>query len=84
MFVITKWCKSITDSGKDEYTKREVPKECIHKFRLLDSDQVVYAYGMSDDCNSEKAFAPLDYYENDYGCVEIQYKNPDTGEYETL
>lgn len=91
MYCITKWCASITDSGKDEYTKR-LPKlktKCMEKygsipelfkFRLLDGDGIVYAYGVSTD---DSDFAPLDRYEYEYGVVEIQYKSK-TGEYETL
>lgn len=96
MFCITKWCKAITDSGKDEYTGRLprmkkrllerdgiVPK--LYDFRLLDDDGVIYAYGKStNDGSTESAFAPLDRYMYEYGCTEIQYKNPATGEYETL
>ena len=76
---ITKWCKSITDSGKDEYTGRDVTG-CDRRFRLLDDDGEIYAYGKA----SEETFAPLDAYMYDYGCTEIQYKNLDTGKYETL
>ena len=60
MFCITKWCKAITDSGKDEYTGRLanmkkrllerdgiVPK--LYDFRLLDDDGEIYAYGKSTD-----------------------------------
>lgn len=95
MFCITKWTRRITDSGKDEYTGR-LPHMRAHlaasgrgsdplfSFRLLDDDGVVYAYGKSTDCSSEAAFAPLDRYESDYGCTEIQYRNPVTGKYETL
>lgn len=92
MYCITKWCKSITDSGKDEYTHRETKLkeklierygECpkLYRFRLLDDDGIVYGYGLSDD---DSSFAPLDKYESWYGCTEIQYKNPETGIYETL
>ena len=82
-------------AGKDEYTGRLprmkkrllerdgiVPK--LYDFRLLDDDGEVYAYGKSTDNSSEAAFAPLDRYMYEYGCTEIQYKNPATGEYETL
>lgn len=92
MFCITKWTKAITDSGKDEYTKRlpkmkekliekygEVPE--LFSFRLLDDDGEIYAYGKSTDNSS---FAPLDRYMYDYGCTEIQYKNKVTGKYEAL
>lgn len=94
-FCITKWCKSITDSGKDEYTGAlarmktklkglygEVPP--LYSFRLLDDDGIVYAYGSASECDTESAFYPLDRYADFYGCTEIQYKNPETGVYETL
>lgn len=76
---ITKWCKGITDSGKDEYTGRDVSK-CPYRFRLLDDDGEIYAYGKADN----KTFDPLDAYMYSYGCTEIQYKNHETGIYETL
>ena len=94
-YCITKWCKVITDDHKDIYTHRlprmkkklkdlygEVPP--LYPFRLLDDDGEIYAYGVSTDNSSESAFAPLDRYEYDYGVTEIQYKNPETGKYETL
>lgn len=92
MYCITKWCKSITDSGKDEYTgklagmKQRLLDEHgflpeLHKFRLLDDDGEVYAYGVGTNSSS---FAPLDRFMPLYGCTEIQYKNPLTGVYETL
>lgn len=92
MFCITKWTRHITDSGRDEHTGRleamkarllkqsgTVPQ--LYKFRLLDDDGIVYAYGMSTRPDS---FAPLDRYQWVYGCTEIQYKDPKTGKYETL
>lgn len=92
MYCITKWCKTITDDHKDHYTHRlphmkqkllektgSVPT--LYNFRLLDDDGVIYAYGVGTDNSS---FAPLDRYMYDYGCTEIQYKNPVTGKYETL
>lgn len=92
MFCITKWTKAITDSGKDEYTGRlpAMKKKLMEKhgampdlftFRLLDDDGEIYAYGKSTD---DSSFAPLDRYMYDYGCTEIQYRNPATGRYETL
>ena len=77
---ITKWCKSIMDSGKDEYTGRDT-KGMTERFRLLDDDGTVYAYGKAKEGVD---FEPLDYYMYEYGCTEIQYKNKETGEYETL
>ena len=95
MFCITKWCKTITDSGEDEYTgrlqkmknrllERDGKIPTLYDFRLLDDDGEVYAYGKSTDNSSEGAFAPLDRYMYEYGCTEIQYKNIETGKYETL
>lgn len=84
MFFITKNCAAISDSGKDEYRNKGKSRKGLFKFRLLDDDGEVYFYGYSSSCDDEKAFAPLDYYGASYGCVEIQYKNPKTGEYETL
>lgn len=43
-----------------------------HQFRLLDDDEVVYAYGYSDDSSS---FAPLDWAEAAWGCTSIEYWN---------
>lgn len=80
-WIITKWCKSITDSGKDEYVNKDKKKKhMIYKFRLLDDDGVIYAYGVSDSYS----FSPLSCHRELLGTTEIQYKNKDTGEYETL
>lgn len=83
MYVITKWCKTITDSGNDEIINKK-PENLPYKFRLKDDDNIIYGYGYSDDCDSEKAFKPLNRYENDYGCTIIEYKNQITGEWEEL
>lgn len=92
MYCITKWTRHITDSGKDEYTgrfehmKRRLADELasndntpiqVYDFRLLDDDGVIYAYGKS----TVRSFAPLDRYEPDYGCTEIQYRDPVTKKY---
>lgn len=92
MYCITKWCKTITDDSKDHYTHRlpHMKQKLFEKygfvptlydFRLLDDDGEIYAYGVGTD---DSSFAPLDRYMYDYGCTEIQYKNPATGKYETL
>lgn len=78
MYKITKWTRHITDDGKDKVVCPK-PKELDHKFRLLDDDKIIYAYGYSNDNNS---FAPLDRYESMYGCTEIQYY--EKGKWETL
>ena len=79
-YIITKWCKSITDDGQDKVINKK-PANMEYKFRLLDSDGIIYAYGYSDDNSS---FDPLDDYIEVYGCTEIQYKNKLTGVWETL
>jgi hypothetical protein len=68
-----KW--SLVGREYDEY------KGGKNRFRLLDDDGNIYLYGLSD-CDS--SFAPLDTFMYAYGCTEIQYKNPETKEYETL
>lgn len=83
MFRITKWTKHITDNGKDKVVCGK-PDELDFKFRLLDDDGVVYAYGYSSSNDDEKAFAPLDAYSGAYGVTEIQYRNANTGKWETL
>lgn len=79
-WTITKWCKSITDDGKDWYTKNDTTG-MTETFRLLDDDGIIYAYGKA---TKDVDFEPLDYYMYAYGCVTIQYKNKETGKYETL
>lgn len=60
---ITKWCKSITDSGKDEHTGKDTAG-MTERFRLLDDDGVVYACGKAREGVD---FEPLDYYMCSYG-----------------
>jgi predicted RNase H-like HicB family nuclease len=80
-YIVTKWTKEITDSGKDEVVSKK-PDHLPHKFRLLDDDNIVYAYGYSLTNDDEKAFWPLDRYQNDYGCTIIEYYN--NGKWEML
>ncbi len=45
-----------------------------HHFRLLDDDGQVYYEGVSDDCHSQRAFAPLEDFGKGYaGWTEVQY-----------
>lgn len=45
-----------------------------HRFLLLDGDGEVYYEGLSDDCHSQRAFAPLDDFGRSFGgCTEIRY-----------
>lgn len=83
MYVITKWCAAITDSGEDEETLRD-HSDMPCEFRLLDDDSEVYCYGFSTSSDDEAAFDPLDGDGADYGCTMIEYKNPVTGEFEQL
>jgi len=47
-----------------------------HRFRLLDDDGEIYYEGLSDDGDSQSAFAPLDDFGKGYaGCTESQYFN---------
>lgn len=80
MYKITKWCKSITDNHIDHVLCKK-PKDLDFKFRLLDDDGIIYAYGYS---NNNDSFAPLDKYQPMYGVTEIQYKDVNTGEWKTL
>lgn len=82
-FVITMWTKEITYSGIDEYTGFN-HDGYPYKFRLLDDDGVVYAYGYSKTNDDENAFRPLDYYEGAYGVTMIEYWNSETKEWEML
>lgn len=60
-----------------------------HRIRLLDDDGNIYLYLLSDadyvvgNADEETLFAPLDYFEGMYGCVDLQYKKED-GVYTSL
>lgn len=82
-YKITAWCSPVTDSGENVIVAKK-PKNTPYKFRLLDDDGTVYAYGYSTSNDDEDAFEPLDDNETKYGVTEIQYRNEETGEYETL
>lgn len=85
MWIIT---HDILENGKNvdihscDYDEN-MKNKLIHRFRLLDGDNEVYYEGVSDDCDSENAFAPLDDFGEGYaGCTEIQYHQ--SGIWETL
>lgn len=70
--------------GNKRYTPEQIEQlktEMVHRFRCLDDDGTSYFWGV---CSNDSSFAPLDCLGVAYGCTEIQYKNPKTGEYETL
>ncbi len=92
IFKITHENKSVFDGEKFDrqirseyqYTQAQIEQlkpKMIHKFRVRDDDGVTYFWGV---CSNPSSFAPLDIVGADYGCTEIQYKNPTTGKYETL
>jgi hypothetical protein len=76
MWVIT---KDLIDDGKKVGTSSVNYDEAktarlVHHFRLLDDDGEIYFEGLSDDCESQRAFAPLDDFGEGYaGCTEIHY-----------
>lgn len=85
MWVITKDIISDGDdvgvSSKDYNKATPLPYE----FRMLDGDDEIYYYGLSNDNDSEEAFSPLDDFGlGNAGCTEIQYYNEKTKEWEPL
>lgn len=68
-----------TKNYTDEQLK-ELESKMVHRFRVLDDDNVTYFWGIS---SSDESFAPLDMVGLAYGCTQIQYKNK-YGKYETL
>lgn len=88
-FLITK--DVIGEGHNNRYSNRDEP-EAIEKikvkgkkFRLLDDDGNIYFYGKCLTDFGENAFNPLDRFGGPgYGCTDIQYKNAETGEWESL
>jgi len=66
------WFWEKSEVGK--HTTDFDPEKAIFEFRLLDDDGNVYYHGLSDSCDDDNAFEPLDYYMAHSGCTEIQYK----------
>ncbi len=57
----------------------------LHRFRLLDDDNIVYGEGMSESCDDGKAFAPLDDFGmGAWGCTGIEYWQPSQQKWESL
>jgi hypothetical protein len=84
MWIIT---KDIIDGGNCERTcSRDYDgSELSFPFRMFDDDDNLYYEGLSDDNDSEEAFAPLDDFGmGNAGCTSIQYKNLKSGLWETL
>jgi hypothetical protein len=76
MWTIT---EDLLDDGKkvgissSNYEDAKAASLC-HRFRLLDDDGEICCEGLSDDCDSQRAFAPLDDFGRGYaGCTEIHY-----------
>lgn len=71
-WIITKLCKSVTNTGKEEYINTDKKKNTmIHDFRLFNEENVICAYGVSDN---DRNLEPVAYYANTYGCVRIEYR----------
>lgn len=52
----------------------DADSKLCHRFRLLDDDGHVYAEGLANSCDDQKAFDPLDDYgEGMWGCTDIEY-----------
>ena len=76
MWLITK--DLLDDSDSVGVSSRDYEDEkraqLTNRFRLLDGDREVYFEGISDDGESEDAFAPLDDFGEGYaGCAFIEY-----------
>lgn len=65
------------DDGKNVGTSScdyDETRALQHRFRLLDDDGEICYEGLSDDCDSQRAFAPLDDFGKGYaGCTGIDY-----------
>ena len=76
MWTIT---KDLIDDGKKVGTSScnfDEAKVALlkHRFRLLDDDGEIYYEGLSDNCDSQRAFDPLDDFGQGYaGCTEIDW-----------
>lgn len=66
-FIITEWV--IKPFDYEFTTKTEKLADLNYKFRILDDDNNVYAYGYSESVNS---LQPLRYCKK-YGCTKIEY-----------
>jgi hypothetical protein len=73
-----KFTMNATGEGSTKNTPNRV------RFRILDDDDVVYFGGWSTDSVTAAAFAPLDWAADRYGATAIDYRDPDTGEWERL
>ena len=71
--------KDFANSGKKIGTSScnyDETKDALlkYRFRMLDDDGEIHYEGLSDDCDSQRAFAPLDDFGMGYsGCTEIHY-----------
>lgn len=50
--------------------KKEITNDFKFKFRLIDSDRIIYFEGMAARNDS---FDPLDFFGSEYGCTDLQY-----------
>jgi hypothetical protein len=53
---------------------KETEATAVHRFRMLDGDNMVYFEGLSNKHDDESAFAPLDDFgKPSSGCVSIEF-----------
>ena len=70
----------------EEETKQRFERlkaKCNKRFRCCDDDGIVYFWGVATTDNDERAFQPLEWVGEAYGCTYIEYKNAN-GEWEML
>jgi len=80
-FTFTQGFGPLTDEDFEKKKENET-----ERFRILDGDGILYLHGYAflPEGFTEDAFKPLDFAEAIYGATDIQYKNKETGKYETL
>ena len=82
------WNGRFTKNDKDAIgTDRDaIDWSGAEEFRAYDDDGVLYAHGLIVTGNDfANLFEPLDeFLMPSWGCTELRYKNPKTGQFETL
>lgn len=58
--------------------------KCVHQFRCCDDDGTIYFWGVATTNDDDRAFQPLEFVGESYGCTYIEYKNETTHNWEML
>lgn len=69
------------DDTSRTFAKPENKNDFPYRFRCKDDDGIIYFSGFS---KNDSSFSPLDDYGYGCGAATIEYRNPNTGEYEIL